>query len=163
MKISTLVLILVCISIGYAQTITSFEGIDASQVSNPEFDVDPNGAVGTKQYMEWVNVYYQAYDKVTFTPVWSTPQIGTTPWHTTNMSSCYGVGGDSVIIFDRLASRWVVSARTSGANGSYYYCVAVSNTDDLASGTLAWYTYAWLLNPILGTNSLGHTTQTQGH
>ena len=43
-----------------AQTVTSFEGMDASQIAQPELDVDPNGAVGTKQYMEWVNVSYQA-------------------------------------------------------------------------------------------------------
>jgi hypothetical protein len=34
-----------------AQTVTSFEGIKASQVPHPQLDVDPNGAVGTKQYM----------------------------------------------------------------------------------------------------------------
>ena len=54
-----------------AQTVTSFEGIDASQVAHPELDIDPNGAIGTKQYMEWINVYFQAFDKVTFAPVWS--------------------------------------------------------------------------------------------
>ena len=28
-----------------AQTVTTFEGIDASQVALPELDVDPNGAI----------------------------------------------------------------------------------------------------------------------
>ena len=53
-----------------AQTVTSFEGLGASEVPHPQFDIDPNGAVGTKQYLEWVNTYFQAYDKVTFAPVW---------------------------------------------------------------------------------------------
>src|SRR5512140_939267 len=52
-----------------AQTVTTFEGMDASQLTNPGFDIDPNGAVGTRQFMEWVNVAYQAYDKITFAPV----------------------------------------------------------------------------------------------
>ena len=45
---------------------------------------------------------------------------------------------DVQILFDRLASRWVVGAKTSDANLGYYLCLAVSNTDDLSSPTLAW-------------------------
>ena len=95
-----------------AQTVTSFEGIDASQVAQPGYDIDPNGAVGTKQYMEWVNSYYQAYDKTTFAPVWSSPQNGDTPWQNVGQSNCYGLGGgDGIITFDRLASRWIIARR----------------------------------------------------
>jgi hypothetical protein len=36
-----------------------------------------------------------------------------------------------------------------------YYCVAISNTDDLTSNTLRWYTYQFPLNPVLGANSVG--------
>jgi len=144
-------------SLAQAQTVTSFEGIDDSQVPNPQIDIDPNGAVGTKQYMEWINVYYQAYDKNTFAPVWPTAQVGTTPWSANGQNNCLAVGGDGVINFDRLASRWLIAARTSPANRNYYYCVAISNTDDLTSPALAWYTYAFSLNPVLGTNSHGQT------
>ena len=140
----------------HGQTVTSFEGIDASQISTPGFDIDPNGAVGTKQYMEWVNTFYQAYNKTSFAPVWSTPQSGDTPWRMSNMPNCYGAGGgDGIITFDRLASRWVI-ARRAVNSGNYYYCVAVSNTDDLSSATLAWHTYQFALNSVLGSNSHGH-------
>jgi len=139
-----------------AQTVTSFEGIDASQLGRPEHDVDPNGAVGTKQYMEWTNVAFQAYDKVTFAPVWSTPQGGSSPWRNNGIHGC-NIAGDGVILFDRLASRWVIAAHNSpGTDGPYYYCVAVSNTDDLASSTLAWYAYQFPVDPVLGRNSQGH-------
>jgi hypothetical protein len=138
-----------------AQTVTSFDGIDESEVPNPQLDLDPNGAVGTKQYMEWINVYYQAYDKVTFAPVWTAPQPGITPWVNNGTPNCGAVGGDGVIIFDRLALRWVIAFHTSPASDNYYYCIAVSNTDDLTSPTLAWYTYAFFLNPVLGTNPQG--------
>jgi hypothetical protein len=138
-----------------AQTVTSFDGIAASQVAHPEYDVDPNGAVGTKQYMEWINVYYQAYDKVTFAPVWSTPQPATTPFTAAGVSACNNFSGDGIINFDRLASRWVISVRTTISN-NYTYCIAVSNTDDLSSKTLSWYAYAVPLNPILGTNGEGN-------
>ena len=96
-----------------AQTVTSFEGIDDSEVPTPQLDLDPNGAVGTKQYMEWINVFYQAYDKVTFAPVWATPLAGPTPWVNNGITNCSAVGGDGVVIFDRLASRWVIAFHTS--------------------------------------------------
>ncbi len=139
-----------------AQTVTTFEGIDASQVAHPETDVDPNGAVGTKQYVEWTNVYMQAFDKKTFAPVWSTPQSVTMPFVINNVTNCTNFnGGDGIIFFDHLASRWVVAAHSPAPN--YYYCVAISSTDDLTSSSLAWYTYAFPLNAILGTNAQGVT------
>jgi hypothetical protein len=139
-----------------AQTVTTFEGIDASQVGHPEYDVDPNGAVGTKQYMEWTNVNFQAFDKVTFAPVWSSPLAGTSPWVNNGMQGC-GIAGDGVVLFDHLASRWVIAGHNApGAGLPYYYCVAVSSTDDLSSNRLSWYTYQFELNPVLGVNSFGH-------
>ena len=139
------------------QVVKSFEGIDAFFLSTPGFDVDPNGAVGTKQYMEWVNTSYQAYDKTSLAQVWSTPQNGDTPWQNNNMPNCYGAGGgDGIITFDRMASRWVIARRAFSGNNNYYYCVAISTTDDLKSPTLAWHTYQFSLNSVLGTNSRGN-------
>jgi hypothetical protein len=139
-----------------AQTVTSFEGIDASALGSPSFDVDGNGAVGTLQYMEWVNSYYQAFNKTTGAAVWARPQEGDTPWQENNMSNCYGTGGgEGSITFDRLASLWVMARRASNANNTYYYCIAVSNTADLSSGSLKWNTYQFNLTPLLGINTRG--------
>jgi Abnormal spindle-like microcephaly-assoc'd, ASPM-SPD-2-Hydin len=140
----------------HAQTVTTFEGLDAANVGKPQLDIDPNGSVGTKQYMEWVNVYYQAWDKTTFAPVWSKPQAGATPWVIAGNTNCTSIAGDGLIIFDRLASRWVIAAHNSGST-NYYYCVAISNTDDLTSPSLAWYTYSFPLNSVLGSNGHGTT------
>jgi len=137
-----------------AQTVTTFEGMDASQIQRPEYDVDPNGAVGTKQFMEWVNVSYQAYDKVTNAPVWPTPRLGVGPWSNNGLSVCNTISGDGAILFDRLANRWVIAAHSTNAS-NYNYCVAVSSTDDLASPSLQWYTYAFPLNSALGMNHQG--------
>src|SRR5260370_5913831 len=72
------------------------------------------------------------------------------------MSDCFGAGGeDGIITFDRLASRWVIARRAFPSNNNYFYCVAVSNTDDLKSSTLSWHTYEFPLDPVLGTNSRG--------
>ena len=125
-------------SVLHSQTVKSFEGIHASQLAHPENDIDPNGAIGTKQYLEWTNVYFQAYDKVTFAPVWSAPKGGATPFTQNGLSNCSSIAGDGVVIFDRLAQRWVIGGHTSPGNkGTYYYCIAVSSTDDLSSPSLA--------------------------
>jgi hypothetical protein len=132
------------------QTVKTFEGIHASQVSNPKNDIDPNGAIGTKQYLEWTNVYMQAYDKTTFAPLWSSPKAGTWPWTSNGQQGCNSISGDGVVIFDRLAQRWVVGGHNFPSNGAYSYCIAVSNTDDLSSATLRWYSYIFDLSSILG-------------
>jgi len=138
-----------------AQTVKSFEGIDASQLPNPRSTIDPNGAVGTKQYMQWVNGYYQAFDKVTSAKVWATPQaIGHLAWGQ-NASFCSGIGVDTVVLFDRLASRWVIGGHSPSLNKHYYSCVAVSNTDDLTASNFTWYTYVFDLTPCIGTNPSG--------
>jgi hypothetical protein len=146
--------LLLLASSGLAQTVASFDGITAAEVAAPEYDVDPNGAVGTKQFMEYVNLYYQAYDKVTFAPVWSTPQPVSTPFTKNGLTGCENISGDGMIIFDRLASRWVLAGHT-GVENNYLYCIAISNTDDLSSSSLAWYTYSIALAPILGKNAEG--------
>jgi hypothetical protein len=145
--------------------ITSFDGLDSTEVAggSTEDDIDPNGAVGTKQYMEYVNTSYQGYDKTTFAPVWGTPQPINTPWSSTSPCSVVGANGpaiqlDSVIIFDRLASRWVIAAKTT-VQDDYNFCIAVSNTDDLTSPTFAWYAYSWNIDNSLGRAPDGHFYQ----
>lgn len=133
-----------------AQTVKTFEGIHASQVAVPKNDIDPNGAVGTKQYLEWINVYLQAYDKTTLAALWSSPKPGSMPWTSNGQQGCNSISGDGVVIFDRLAQRWVVGGHTFPTNGAYSYCIAVSSTDDLSSPSLHWYSYIFNLSSVLG-------------
>jgi hypothetical protein len=140
---------------------TSFQGLtatgDQADGGTTEDDIDPNGAVGTKQFLEYVNTAYQGFDKSTFAPVWSTPQPINTPWLST--SPC-GLGSkgqptiqlDAVVIFDRLASRWVIAGKTTVEN-DYNFCIAVSNTDDLTSSTFAWYPYFFDISSYLASGS----------
>jgi hypothetical protein len=142
----------------HAQTVTSFEGLEASELGSPGLEIDANGAVGTKQYMEWVNTYYQAFSKTSpYTAVWSSPQTGDTPWQESNMQNCFGTGGgEGTITFDRIASQWVIARRASPGTNSYYLCVAISSTADLTSASLKWYTYQFNLTPFLGLNTRGN-------
>src|ERR1700677_4404713 len=82
-----------------AQSVKTFEGIDASEVSSPLYETDNTGAVGTLQYMEWVNSYYQAFSKTSpYTAVWSSPQKGDEPWEIAGLSNCYGSGGGEATV-----------------------------------------------------------------
>ena len=146
----------------------SFDGVDVIPADGGQpstRDVDPEGAVGTKQFFEWTNANVtqgglQAWDKVTLAPVWSDGyQYVDFPWAANNQQECESVGGDGDIIFDSQAQNalgttgvWVIGAHNSpGQSGPYYYCVAVSNTDDLTNPSLAWYTYSFPLDSYLGT------------
>lgn len=143
-------------TLGRAQVVVkTFEGIDAAKDPHPELNIDPNGAVGTKQYMEWTNIAYQAWDKTSFAPVWSTPQTGILPWQHAGLSNC-NITGDGFVVFDRMASRWVFGGHNAySATGNYNYCIAVSTSDDLTSAT--WYTYRFSIKAQLGTNAQGDT------
>ena len=133
----------------------SFEGVDAKTPgSGATLDNDPNGAVGTEQYLEWVNPVYQVYDKTTFVPLYTAPVHGDVPWRKNNLPNCYGNAGDGVALFDHLASRWVIGRRQS--TDGYFYCIAVSSTDDFTAGGFAWYAYELSLNSLLGKNAAGH-------
>ncbi len=143
-----------------SQTVTSFEGIDASTPGNDATlrVVDPNGAVGTKQYLEWIDTAYQAFDKTTGAPILSPLPAGDTPWAVAGEVNCKGTAGNGVALFDKLASRWIMMVRQgSTTTGNYYMCIAVSNTSDFTSKTFAWYPYAQPMDGALGTNPEGNT------
>ncbi|MFZ0322055.1 MAG: hypothetical protein WAL56_23210 [Candidatus Sulfotelmatobacter sp.] len=134
--------------------ITSFAGMAEDSTNQGETDIDPNGAVGTKQFLEYVNTEYQGYDKnPPYTPVWSTPQSIGTPWIGQPHCEDPKIQLDAVIIFDHLASRWVIGAKTT-VQQEYYFCIAVSNTDDLTSPTFAWYPYFFKLDAYLTAGTL---------
>ena len=141
--------------------ITSFDGMIQSDFSGTgnDQDVDANGAVGTHQYMEYINASYQVYDKITNQPLFQKAKLINTLWSYNPQDPCY-LGGngtssaiqlDVVILFDRLASpgRWVVVGHTSQAN-NYYLCIAVSSTDDFTSSTFTWSAYSYKLEQNLG-------------
>jgi len=139
--------------------ITSFEGMNAAQAEGgtTEDDIDAIGAIGTKQVLEYTNTSYQGYDKVTFAPVWTANGVSApvnlgTPWPTGTHCAGPQIQLDADVIFDRMAQRWVLGAKTTvQGQGGFYFCIAVSNTDDLTSTKppFAWFAYAFKLDPYL--------------
>jgi hypothetical protein len=134
---------------------------------------DPNGAVGTTQYVLIVNAEMTVYDK-------TTGQNLTNPTDTVSLwmnlpggGECGDVDdGDGTVVFDRLAQRWIVQQYALGPLGSddgpYYDCVAVSNSDDATGG---WTAYEFGFNfgstyfadyPKLGIWPTSYTGLAQG-
>lgn len=98
---------------------------------------DTNGAVGSTQFVEITNFDYAIYDK-------TTGKIVQQPTNTDTIFSGFGgrcentAPGDPVVIWDRLADRWLVSY--FNYSGDYALCIAVSATAD-ATGSYNRYEY----------------------
>ncbi len=103
---------------------------------------DSNGAVGNDQFVEVVNVRYQVWSLDRATKV-ATPVLG--PAFINTLWSGFGGAcetqnsGDPIVLFDKLANRWLISQFTSSAsNGSFYQCVALSTTADATGSYYRW-------------------------
>lgn len=101
---------------------------------------DNDGAVGTTQYVQYINLEYQVFDKSGNTVLG--PLFGNAFWSGFGGECEAENNGDPVIRFDAAAQRWVVSqfALGSGYTGPYFECVAVSTTDD-ATGSYNRYAF----------------------
>ncbi len=115
----------------------SFDGQSSTGWAAP----DPNGAVGATQYVQWVNVSYAVYDKTSGNLTLG-PFTGNTLWSGFG-GPCESLNnGDPIVLYDKLAARWVFTQRTTPNNGPYYQCFAVSATSD---ATGAYHRYSFLL------------------
>ena len=98
---------------------------------------DTNGAVGSTQFVEITNFDYAVYDK-------ATGENLLPPTATNTIFSGFGglcentPPGDPVVIWDKLANRWLVSY--FNYSGNYALCIAVSTASD-ATGTYNRYEY----------------------
>jgi hypothetical protein len=111
----------------------NFDGIARSGFAPP----DTNAAVGATQVVETVNLMYAVYDKTT----------GSVIKAPTNISSLFsGFSGncstgnlsDPVVLWDKMAQRWVVSILAYTNSFSSTECYAVSTSTD-ATGTYNRY------------------------
>jgi hypothetical protein len=107
---------------------------------------DPNGAAGNNQYVETVNSRYQVWSLNRATNT-ATSILGPTNlqtlWTGFSGGNCATRNdGDPIVLYDKLANRWLISQFTSATSGGFYYqCVAISTTPD-ATGTYYRYAFA---------------------
>lgn len=89
---------------------------------------DTNGAAGTTQYLQTVNVVLSVYDKRTGRRVLGPAAISSL-WTGFGGLCETSDGGDPIVLYDKLAGRWLVSQfQFGGANN--LQCVAISATSD---------------------------------
>ena len=101
---------------------------------------DPNGAVGASQYVQSVNSSMAVYDKHTGALLLGPLDFRTLYAGFGGLCETNG-GSDPVVLYDRMAERWIVSILVSANNGgpnSNFECFAVSTSSD-ATGSYHRY------------------------
>jgi hypothetical protein len=119
--------------------VLSFDGM-TSQVSGNVGPPDTNGSVGSTQFVEIVNFAYSVYDKTNGKSLLKPTSIDTI-WQGFG-GLCQNInGGDPVVLWDKLAQRWLVTqlSYTSGFTRDFV-CIAVSATSD-ATGSFHRYAF----------------------
>ncbi|GMV29990.1 MAG: hypothetical protein AMXMBFR59_21150 [Rhodanobacteraceae bacterium] len=122
---------------GFTTPIINVAG-STSQASPP----DPTGDVGTTHFVQSVNgaggsevrIYRKADGS--FVRSFSMVSLGGT-------GACASGLGDPIVLFDELASRWVLTEFSTQSGRSL--CVYVSDTDNLEAPTVTWYKYTFTM------------------
>jgi len=123
-------------------TSTNFEGVNNIDGVLPP---DPNGDVGPSNYVQWVNLHFEIFDR-TGTGIQG-PSAGNTLWSGFGGVCEFTNQGDPVVRYDRMANRWVFTQFAFSLSqgvpvAPYVQCFAVSTTGD-PTGT--YYRYAWTI------------------
>ncbi len=126
--------------------VANFEGIS----NQDNFDIfggrvnppDPVGDVGPNHYVEMVNLAYAVYDKQGNKLVG--PTDSGTLWAGFAIEDCTDPSGDSIVLYDQLVDRWILTQFTTRGDPEYYNCVAISQTGD---PTGPYYRYAFITQP----------------
>ena len=122
------------------QLALNFEGLGDGQYNFWVEYVPPdtNGAVGLTQYVQWVNTYFAVFDKRTGALV-AGPAPGNSLWTGFGGGCDNNNDGDPIVLFDKLANRWVMGQFSVSTN-PYLQCIAVSLSAD---ATGSWYRYSF--------------------
>jgi hypothetical protein len=103
---------------------------------------DTNGVVGSTQYVQIVNGGIEVFDKATGAVVQAARSTNTLWTGFAGACSTHN-DGDGVVVYDKLANRWVISQFALNIpSGPYFQCVAVSKTSD-ATGMYNLYDFQY--------------------
>ncbi len=100
---------------------------------------DTNGKVGKTQYVQWVNVDYAVFDKVSGALI-AGPIAGNALWTGFGGPCETNNSGDPIAQYDKAADRWIMTQFSIAYGGPFYQCIAVSTTGD---ATGSYYRYAF--------------------
>jgi len=132
----------------------NFDGLSAADTvasGGPFVPPDTNGAVGATQFVEWVNVTFEVFDKTTGATIMG-PTPGNTFWRGFGGTCETHNDGDIVIQYDKAAGRWVAAQPVFSS--PFLYCVAVSTTSD-ATGSYNRYAFSFPTNAFPDYPKLG--------
>src|SRR5258708_24676940 len=120
----------------------SFEGLGNGQYGFSVTGAPPDteGTVGATQYVQWVNTSFAIFNKSNGALI-SGPSAGNTIWSGFGGGCQTNNDGDPIVIYDKLAQRWVFS-QFSVSTTPYLQCIAVSTTSD-ATGTYNRYSFQY--------------------
>lgn len=131
-----------------AATGFNFDGTAGGQLllEDAGYPPDTNGSVGNDQYVQMVNVRYQVWKLNRATKTATSilgPVANNTLWAGLGGTCETENNGDPVVLYDKVANRWLLSQFTANpdSNGIFYQCVAISTTPD-ATGSYARYAFA---------------------
>ncbi len=113
-------------------------GFPANENAASVLPPDPQGAVGERYYVQWVNLQIDIFDKATGTSALGGPIDGNALWAPLGGDCATSNNGDPIALYDHLARRWFLSQLTF----TNHVCIAVSRgSDPVTSG---WFLYDYL-------------------
>jgi hypothetical protein len=118
----------------------NFDGISAQDTvasGGPFVPPDTNGTVGATQFVQWVNVTFEVFDKITGATVLG-PTPGNAFWAGFGGPCETRNDGDIIIQYDKAAGRWIAAQPVFVS--PFMYCLAVSTTSD-ATGPYHRYAF----------------------
>jgi hypothetical protein len=129
-----------------ASVLLNFDGLSAADTvasGGPFVPPDTNGAVGASQFVEWVNVTFEVFDKASGAVVMG-PTPGNAFWKGFGGTCETHNDGDIIIQYDKAAGRWIAAQPVFSS--PFQYCIAVSTTSD-ATGSYDRYAFPLLAFP----------------
>ena len=141
------------------ETVTAL-GTDSDAIVVAGLSPDTDGELGATQRVKIVNSSYQIFDNRTGASLLGPSDISTI-WVGFGGPCETGGAGDAVILYDKVAERWIISqfARPAGGQAATEECFAVSTTSD---ATGSYHRYAFHLggnfidSPHLSAQSDGY-------
>ncbi len=116
----------------------NFDGVNGQQAGGV-IPPDTNGAVGDKQFFLITNFAFEIFNKSTGALELG-PLLINSIWKNFGGQCQSDNGGDPVVLYDKLANRWVLEQLEYTSSDEI--CFAVSQTDD-ATGAYYLYQYTW--------------------
>ncbi len=113
-------------------------GFPANENASGVLPPDPEGAVGARYYIQWVNLQIDIFDKATGASAIGGPVDGNAIWAPLGGDCAASNNGDPIVLYDHLAKRWFLSQLTF----TNHVCIAVSRSADPVAG--GWFLYDYL-------------------